>query len=186
MRPGGFEQREAPGFHGCRPPYLSLGARLDVLVFETEALLQAEEVTGPIEVHLWVATSAVDTDFTAKLIDVYPPSAWYPQGYALNLTDSIARLRYRKGRERGELGEAGRAGAGDPHVVSDEQPVHAGAPDPARRVELELPAIRRESEHGGGDRTGAAARGRGQHCIPRAGAGVAGGGAGCSDWEGAG
>jgi len=50
-------------------------------------------VPGPIEVHLWVATSAVDTDFTAKLIDVYPPSAWYPQGYALNLTDSIARLR---------------------------------------------------------------------------------------------
>ena len=31
----------------------------------------------------------------------YPPSAWYPQGYALNLTDSIARLRYRNGRERG-------------------------------------------------------------------------------------
>jgi putative CocE/NonD family hydrolase len=60
------------------------------------------EVTGPIEVHLWVATSAVDTDFTAKLIDVYPPSLWYPQGYALNLTDSIARLRYRNGRERGE------------------------------------------------------------------------------------
>jgi predicted acyl esterase len=41
-------------------------------------------------VVLWVATSAVDTDFTAKLIDVYAPSASYPQGYALNLTDSIA------------------------------------------------------------------------------------------------
>jgi putative CocE/NonD family hydrolase len=72
-------------------------------VFQTSPLLQAVEVTGPIEVHLWVATTAVDTDFTAKLIDVYPPSAWYPQGYALNLTDSIARLRYRNGRERGEL-----------------------------------------------------------------------------------
>ncbi len=36
---------------------------------------------------------------TGKL--TYPPSAWYPQGYALNLTDSIARLRYRNGRERG-------------------------------------------------------------------------------------
>ena len=36
-----------------------------------------------------MATSAVDTDFTAKLIDVYPPSPWYPLGYALNLTDSI-------------------------------------------------------------------------------------------------
>jgi len=47
------------------------------------------------------------TDFTAKLIDVYPPSACYPQGYALNLTDSIARLRYRNGRERGELVKPG-------------------------------------------------------------------------------
>ena len=101
IRPGGFDQREAPGFHGCRPPYLPLGSRPDVLVFQTEPLREPIEVTGPIEVHLWVATSAVDTDFTAKLIDVYPPSAWYPQGYALNLTDSIARLRYRNGRERG-------------------------------------------------------------------------------------
>ncbi len=33
MRPGGFDQREAPGFHGCRPPYLPLGSRPDVLVF---------------------------------------------------------------------------------------------------------------------------------------------------------
>ncbi len=45
---------------------------------------------SPIEVHLWVATSAVDTDFTAKLIDVYPLSAWYPQGYARNLTEHPA------------------------------------------------------------------------------------------------
>jgi putative CocE/NonD family hydrolase len=102
MRPGGFDQREAPGFHGCRPPYLPLGSRPDVLVFQSEPLRELTEVTGPIEVHLWVATSVVDTDFTAKLIDVYPPSLWYPQGYALNLTDSIARLRYRNGRERGE------------------------------------------------------------------------------------
>jgi predicted acyl esterase len=107
MRPGGFDQREAPGFHGCRAPYLPLGSRSDVLVFQTEPLRQPTEVTGPIEVHLWVATSAVDTDFTAKLIDLYPASAWYPQGYALNLTDSIARLRYRNGRERGELVEVG-------------------------------------------------------------------------------
>jgi predicted acyl esterase len=98
---GGFDQREAPGFHGCRPPYLPLGSRPDVLVFQTEPLREPTEVTGPIEVVLWVATSAVDTDFTAKLIDVYPPSAWYPQGYALNLTDSVAWLRYRTGCERG-------------------------------------------------------------------------------------
>jgi predicted acyl esterase len=102
MAPGGFDQREGPAFHGCRPPYLPLGSRPDVLVFETAPLQEPTEVTGPIEVVLWVATSAADTDFTAKLVDVYPPSPWYPLGYALNLTDSIARLRYRNGRERGE------------------------------------------------------------------------------------
>ena len=102
MRAGGFDQREGPSFHGCHPPYLPLGSRPDVLVFQTEPLREATEVTGPVEVHLWVATSAVDTDFTAKLVDVYPPSSWYPLGYALNLTDSIVRLRYRNSRERGE------------------------------------------------------------------------------------
>jgi len=102
MRAGGFDQHEAAEFFGCRPPYLPLGSRPDVLVFETEPLAAPLEVTGPIEVTLWVASSAVDTDFTAKLIDVYPPSPWYPRGYALNLSDSILRLRYRNGRERGE------------------------------------------------------------------------------------
>lgn len=109
MRAGGFDQREGPAFHGCRPPYLPLGSRPDVMVFETEPLLEPVEVTGPVEVSLWVATSALDTDFTAKLIDVYPPSPWYPLGYALNLSDSIARLRYRNGRERGEPARPGEA-----------------------------------------------------------------------------
>jgi putative CocE/NonD family hydrolase len=107
MRPGGFDQREGPEFYGCRPPFLPLGSRPDVLVFQTEPLAQPMEVTGPIEVTLWVATSAADTDFTAKLIDWYPPSQWYPLGYALNLTDSIVRVRYRNGRERGESAQPG-------------------------------------------------------------------------------
>ena len=103
MEPGGFDQTEGPQFYGCKPPYLPLGSRPDVLVFETAPLAEDVEVTGPIEVELWVSSTAPDTDFTAKLIDVYPPSEWYPEGYALNLSDSIARLRYRNGRERGEM-----------------------------------------------------------------------------------
>ncbi len=103
MVPGGFDQVERPEFYGCAPPCLPLGSRPDVLVFATEPLAGDMEVTGPIEVKLWVSSSAPDTDFTAKLIDCYPPSRWYPHGYALNLTDSIARLRYRNGREKGEL-----------------------------------------------------------------------------------
>jgi hypothetical protein len=67
-----------------------------VVVFETEPLEQDMEVTGPITVTLWVSSSSPDTDFTAKLIDLYPPSGSYPSGYALNLTDSISRLRYRR------------------------------------------------------------------------------------------
>ena len=58
------------------------------------------ELTGSVRVRLWVATDAKDTDFTAKLVDVYPPSETLPDGFALNLTDSILRLRYRNGDGR--------------------------------------------------------------------------------------
>ena len=97
MAPGGYNQVEVTQFWGCTPPYLPLGSRPDVLVFQTRPLARDMEVTGPVDVRLWVASSAPDTDFTAKLIDVYPPSRWYPSGYALNITDSILRLRYRGG-----------------------------------------------------------------------------------------
>lgn len=91
---GAWDQVEAPGFLGCAPPYLPLASRPDVLVFQTEPLTQPLRVVGPIEAELWVATDGPDTDFTAKLIDVYPASADYPRGYAMNLTDGIIRLRY--------------------------------------------------------------------------------------------
>lgn len=103
LDPGGFDQREAAGVFGCRPPYLPLAARRDVVVFQSDPLPAAVEVTGPVEVRLWVTSSALDTDFTAKLLDVYPPSQWYPFGYALNLTDSIMRLRYRTSFRAPEL-----------------------------------------------------------------------------------
>jgi len=53
--------------------------------------------------HLWAASSALDTDFTAKLIDVYPPSEEHPEGLAVNITDSILRARYRNSYEKPEL-----------------------------------------------------------------------------------
>lgn len=91
---GAWDQVEAPGFFGSSPPYLPLASRPDVLVFQTESLGEAVQVVGPVEADLWVATDAPDTDFTAKLIDVHPPSADYPRGYAMILTDGIVRLRY--------------------------------------------------------------------------------------------
>jgi hypothetical protein len=105
---GGFDQREGPQFFGCKPPYLPLSSRPDVLVFQSESLKEDLEVTGPIEVKLWVSSSARDTDFTAKLIDVYPPGEDFPEGYALNVSDSILRARYRDSWSKGKEMEPGR------------------------------------------------------------------------------
>ena len=95
MEPGGFDQRESEEFFGSKAPYLSLASRPDVLVFQTEPLAESLEVTGPVVVHLWISSTAVDTDFTAKLIDAYPPCRDYPEGYALNLTDGVLRAKFR-------------------------------------------------------------------------------------------
>jgi hypothetical protein len=84
MPPGAFDQRPVE-------------ARSDVLVYSTPAFREDTEVTGPISVELYASTSAVDTDFTGKLVDVWP------NGYAQNLTDGILRARYRHSPERAEF-----------------------------------------------------------------------------------
>jgi hypothetical protein len=104
---GAFDQVESPDFFGCAPPYLPLAARSDILVFQTGPLREPVQVVGPIEAELWVETDGPDTDFTAKLIDVYPPSADYPKGYAMNLTDGIVRLRYAEAPDRLRMRRAG-------------------------------------------------------------------------------
>jgi putative CocE/NonD family hydrolase len=96
---GGFDQRGRPGLIGCGDA-LPLNARPDVLTFQTPPLERDVEVTGPIGVRVWLSSSAVDTDVTAKLIDVHPPNVDYPDGYALNIGDSILRARYREDRGR--------------------------------------------------------------------------------------
>ncbi len=75
--------------------------RPDVLVYTTQRLRRELEVTGPVEVVLYVSTSAADTDFTAKLVDVFP------DGEARNLTDGILRLRYRNGLQKPALAHPG-------------------------------------------------------------------------------
>ncbi len=102
MRNGAFDQRARLDFYGCKDT-LPLSARSDVLVFQTEPLAQDVEVTGHITVKLWGSSSAKDTDFTAKLIDVHPPNVDYPESFAMNLTDSIIRARYRNGFDTPEL-----------------------------------------------------------------------------------
>jgi uncharacterized protein len=87
------ETHMPPGPRDQRP----VEARDDVLVYSTPPLAADLEVTGPVTLELYAKTSAVDTDFTAKLVDVWP------NGFAQNLTDGILRTRYRDSMERPEL-----------------------------------------------------------------------------------
>jgi uncharacterized protein len=103
MRGGAYDQRAGPDVFGAREPYRSLAERPDVLVFTTPPLDSDLEVTGPLTVRLWIASDCPDTDFTAKLIDVHPPSDDYPEGFAMNLTEGILRARYRDSWERPSL-----------------------------------------------------------------------------------
>lgn len=89
LRPGPFDQSVTESRH-------------DVLVYTTSALEYDLEVTGPITVTLYASSSAPDTDFTAKLVDVCPC------GCTRNLTDGIIRARYRESMSTAKLIEPGR------------------------------------------------------------------------------
>jgi len=107
MFQGAADQRCRADFWLC-PDTRPLSARNDVLVFQTAPLANQTEVTGQLIVKLWASSNRLDTDFTAKLIDVYPPSADFPAGVDLNIGDSIVRGRYRNGG-KAELLEPGHA-----------------------------------------------------------------------------
>jgi len=64
-------------------------------------------VTGELEVELWISSSAPDTDFTAKLLDVYPPGSDYPDGFDLIIGDGIIRTRFRDSLKEEKLMEPG-------------------------------------------------------------------------------
>ena len=89
--PGSFDQRE-------------LESRPDVLAFASAPLDAPIQKTGQVRVRLYVSTDAADTDFTAKLLDIYP------DGRAFNMLDGIRRVRFRKGYEKPELLTAGDVG----------------------------------------------------------------------------
>jgi uncharacterized protein len=76
-------------------------ARGDVLVYTTPTFAKDIEVTGPVSLDLYASSSAVDTDFTGMLVDVWP------NGFAQNLTSGILRLRYRNSQEKPELANPG-------------------------------------------------------------------------------
>ena len=76
--------------------------RNDILVYTTEPLAEGVEVSGFIETTLYVSSDVKDTDFTIKLIDVYP------DGKAYNLDETIQRVRYREGYEKEVFMEKGK------------------------------------------------------------------------------
>ena len=119
----------------CNPYFAASGAfdqqkiesRPDVLVYTTPPLAADTEVTGPITVTLWAATSAADTDFTAKLVDVCA------DGCARNLTDGIIRARYRDSMSQPSLPAPGRAYRYTIDLWATSNVFHAG-----HRIRLEI------------------------------------------------
>jgi len=106
MEQGPYDQRCRAELWNCddtRP----LSARNDVLVYETEPLDKDVEVTGPPVMKLWASSAAPDTDFTVKLVDVYPASKDFPAGFDLGVQDGIIRGRYRNSLEEAELMKPG-------------------------------------------------------------------------------
>lgn len=102
LRPVPFITELTSAQIGGPDDYAAIERRDDVLVYTTEPLIDAMEVTGPIAVELYAATDALDTDFMAKLVDVWPT------GFAQRITDGMVRLRFREGMERPELAEPGK------------------------------------------------------------------------------
>jgi putative CocE/NonD family hydrolase len=94
MVQGGWDQRGNPQIWNWKEP-IPLSQRPDVVVFQTAPLTEDTEVTGEIDVTLYASSSARDTDFTAKLVDVYPSTPDFPAGFDLNLEDGIQRARFR-------------------------------------------------------------------------------------------
>ena len=121
-----------------------------MLVYTSEPLERDLEVIGPVEMVLYAASSARDTDFFVRLCDVYP------DGRSIFLTEGVIRARYRGSveGESVELLEPGEVGRVPLPLLPGRERLQAGPPDPARRDELELPALLPQPQHGRGRRHG--------------------------------
>jgi putative CocE/NonD family hydrolase len=133
MYSGTYDQRTAANIFGAKPPYGPLAERGDVLVFQTPPLPEDLEIAGPLELLLWVASDGPDADVHAKLIDLYPPNADYPNGFAMNLSEGLLRLRYRDSWEAPTPLEPGR-----PYAVSVEMFPCANLFKRGHRLRLDL------------------------------------------------
>ena len=129
MQAGAFDQRR-------------MEARDDILVYTSEPFKEGTEVSGPITPTLYVSSDAKDTDFTVKVLDVYP------DGRAYNLDESIQRMRYRDGYDKPLVWmEPGKVYKVTLQPLTTSNYFAAGPPAAHRGVEQQLPALRPQPEH---------------------------------------
>ena len=130
IQAGSFDQRK-------------MEARSDILVYTSEPFKEGTEVSGPITPTLYVSSDAKDTDFTVKVLDVYP------DGRAYNLDESIQRMRYRDGYDKPPVWmEKDKVYKVTLQPLTTSNYFAAGPPAADRGVEQQLPALRSQPEHG--------------------------------------
>ncbi len=94
---GPRDQIDLPTIPGRGMPGMPISSRPDVLWYQTAPLEKDLTITGELRMVLWVSSTAPDTDFCVKLLDIHPPSADYPTGYSMPLSEGVLRARYREG-----------------------------------------------------------------------------------------
>ena len=117
-------------------------AREDVLVYSTPPFSQDTEITGQVALELYAKSSAVDTDFTGKLVDVWP------DGFAQNLTEGIIRARYRDSTEKATLLNPGQVYKFNIDLWSTSNVFKKGHVSASGSFQQQLPALRPQSEYG--------------------------------------
>ena len=132
-----------PSFRAGALDQRSVEARDDVLVFTSAPVEHPLALAGPVTATLYVATDGPDTDFVARLVDVYP------DGRAMTLTDGVTRLRYRDGLAT----PAGPVVAGHVYEIQRRSVGHggniyAGPPVAVGRDQQQLPPVERNPNTG--------------------------------------
>ena len=138
----------APGNFTCATDQRPLTNRTDILVYQTEPLTDRIEATGLPEVELYAASSAPDTDWVVRLIDVAP------DGLARDVCMGVVRARYQDGVDKPQLIQPGEVmkytNSPKPHL----QRLPARPPHPPGRHQLRLPQLRPQPQHRRGPKCG--------------------------------
>ena len=119
--------------------------RDDVLCYTSEELSEPLDVVGWVTMKLWASSSALDTDWHVRLVDVYP------DGSARFLCHGMLRARFRESFEKPELLEPGKPYLFEFTMDAMRQPLPARPPDPGRADELVVHAVRPQHQLGRGE-----------------------------------